>query len=139
MPPLSKRYKSLVLHQPGKSVLPSPIRTEDSLSARERRFELARRGRTMDFLPNVLQVVLLVAQVGNQLFSAVGSHPRVASDASARQPRNPLSPDDFGHRRAGFCLLQREGNLLVRVPGIHPLQLLARRLHKAGKLSLKLD
>ena len=30
--------------------------------------------------------------------------------------RNPHPPDNFGHRRAGSRLLQREGNLLICVP-----------------------
>ena len=53
--------------------------------------------------------------------------------------RNPHPPDNFGHRRTGFRLLQRKGNLLVRVPRLLHVQLLARRLLRAGKLSLKLD
>ena len=47
--------------------------------------------------------------------------------------RNPHPPDDFGHRRTGFCLLQREGNLLICVPRFLHFQLLARRLQQGRK------
>jgi len=97
--------------------------------------------------------VLVQAQVGNQVFQLpvlvlkLLQAPQLADAEIAvhllstveRLLRDSHSPDHFGHWRTGFRLLQREGNLLVRVPRFLHFQLLAQRLLKAGKLSLKMD
>lgn len=49
----------------------------------------------------------------------------------------PLRAGDLGHRRSRLRLLQRKGNLLVRVPRLLHLPAPCPQALKAGKLSLK--